>query len=51
MTLYDFFYYGAQAFTTVFVLGVASVILAPSDDDDDDDRDGGILQPCYVTNR
>lgn len=50
MTLYDFFYYGAQCFTTFFVLGVASVILNASDDDDDD-RDGGILQPCYVRNQ
>lgn len=51
MTLYDFLYYGAQAFTTFFVLGVATVILDPFGDDDDDDRDGGILQPCYVRNQ
>ncbi len=48
MTLYDFLYYGAQCFTTFFVLGVASVILSAEQDDDDDDRDGGILQPCYL---
>jgi len=48
MTLYDFLYYGAQCFTTFFVLGVASVILSAEQDDDDDDRDGGILQPCHV---
>ena len=47
MTLYDFLYFGAQCFTTFFVLGVASVILEAGDDDDDD-KDGGILQPCYV---
>ena len=46
--IYAFLYYGAQFFTTFFVLGMASIILA---DDDDDDQDGGILQPCYVTNR
>jgi len=48
LTLYDFLYYGAQCFTTFFVLGVASVILSAEQDDDDDDRDGGILQPCHV---
>ena len=50
MTLYDFLFFSAQCFSTLFVLGVASVILEPSDDDDDD-QDGGILQPCYVTNQ
>ena len=50
MNLHDFFYYGYQLFGTFFVLGVASAILN-AQDDDDDDRDGGILQPCYVTNR
>lgn len=50
MTLYDFIYYGAQTFTTLFVLGVTAVILESSEDDDDD-QDGGILQPCYVTNK
>lgn len=35
---------------SAFVLGVASVIL-DADDSDDDDQDGGILQPCYVTNQ
>lgn len=47
--IYSFLYYGAQFFTTMFVLGVASVLFET--DDDDDDQDGGILQPCYVTNR
>ena len=47
--IYDFLLFGAKFFTTFFVLGVASVILEA--DDDDDDQDGGILQPCYVTNR
>ena len=51
MTLYDFIYYGAQAFTTFFVLGVASIVLELAEDDDDDDQDGGILQPCYVRNQ
>ena len=46
--VYTFLLFGAKFFTTFFVLGVASVIL---DADDDDDQDGGILQPCYVTNR
>ena len=50
MTLYTFLIVGAKLFSTLFVLGVASVILEPFDDDDDD-RDGGILQPVYVTNR
>lgn len=50
--IYDFLLFGAKFFTTFFVLGVASVILDASDDsDDDDDSNGGILQPCYVTNR
>ena len=49
MSLHDFLWYGFQTFSTFFVLGVASVVLA--EDDDDDDQDGGILQPCYVTNR
>ena len=48
--LYDFLLFGAKFFSTFFVLGVASVILEPQDDDDDD-QDGGILQPCYATNR
>lgn len=48
MTLYDFLHFSAQCFTTLFALGVASVILKPVDNDDDDDQDGGILQPCYV---
>lgn len=47
MTLYDFLYFGAQCFTTLFALGVASAILKPVDDDDDD-QDGGTLQPCYA---
>ena len=47
--IYDFLFYGAQFFTTFFVLGVASAILDAEQDDDDDDEDGGTLQPCYVT--
>jgi hypothetical protein len=46
MTLHDFLLFGAQCFSTLFILGVATVVLEI--DDDDDDRDGGILQPCYV---
>ena len=49
MNLYEFLWLGFQTFSTFFVLGVASVVF--SQDDDDDDQDGGILQPCYVTNR
>ena len=48
--IYKFLYFGAQFFTTLFVLGVASAIL-DAEQDDDDDQDGGILQPCYVTNQ
>ena len=48
MTLPQFLYLGFQVFSTFFVLGVASILLE-TEDDDDDDRDGGILQPCYVT--
>ena len=44
--IYDFLFYGAQFFTTFFVLGVASALL-DVEDDDDGDQDGGILQPCY----
>lgn len=51
MSLHDFFFYGYQVFATAFVLGVASIVLGEVEDDDDDDQDGGILQPCYVTNR
>ena len=50
MTLHDFLVFGYQLFATLFVLGAASIIL-DSVDDDDDDQDGGILQPCYITNR
>ncbi len=49
MTLQTFLWFAFQAFSTFFVLGVASVVLA--EDNDDDDQDGGILQPCYVTNQ
>jgi hypothetical protein len=49
--IYAFLLFGAKFFTTLFVLGVASVILDAENDDDDSDQDGGILQPCYVTNR
>ena len=48
--LYDFLLLGAKVFSTFFVLGLASII-SEIEDDDDDDQDGGILQPCYVTNR
>lgn len=48
MTLHQFLYLGFQVFSTFFVLGVASILLE-TEDDDDNDRDGGILQPCYVT--
>jgi hypothetical protein len=48
MNLHDFFFYGYQIFGTMFVLGVATIVLETGDDDDDD-RDGGILQPCYST--
>jgi len=48
MNLHDLFFYGYQLFGTMFVLGVATIVLE-SGDDDDDDRDGGILQPCYST--
>lgn len=35
-----------------FIAGCyTAVLLDTQDDDDDDDRDGGILQPCYVTNK
>ncbi|QIN96676.1 hypothetical protein [Synechococcus phage S-N03] len=33
---------------TMFCLGFAYETL---NNDDDDDQDGGILQPCYVTQR
>ena len=49
MTLYDFLYFGAQCFTTFFVLGVASVILEAGDDDDD--LGGGKLIPCHQQSR
>ena len=29
----------------------AYIALLSDTNDDDDDQDGGILQPCYVTNR
>lgn len=50
MTLHDFLVFGYQMFGTLFVLGVASVIL-DNEDDDDDEPGGGILQPVYVNNR
>lgn len=33
------------------VIAGAYVAVLLEMDDDDDDQDGGILQPCYVTNR
>lgn len=34
------------------VFGAYVALLTDNNDqDDDDDQDGGILQPCYVTNR
>ena len=48
--LYDFLVLGTKVFSTFFVLGLASII-SEFEDDDDDDQDGGILQPCYVTNQ
>lgn len=51
--IYEFLLLGSQVFTTFFLLGIGSIIIDEmfDDDDDDDDQDGGILQPCYVTNR
>ena len=34
-----------------FIAGAYVAVLSENHDDDDDDRDGGILQPCYVTNK
>ena len=48
--IFNFLLFGAKFFTVFFAYGVASVFLN-SQDDDDDDFDGGILQPCYVTNQ
>ena len=31
--------------------GAYYVLLIEDQEDDDDDQDGGLLQPCYVTNR
>ena len=33
------------------VAGAYFALLLEQEDNDDDDQDGGILQPCYVTNR
>ena len=33
------------------IAGAYVAVLELNQDDDDDDQDGGILQPCYVTNR
>ena len=46
MTLHQFLFIGYQLFATVFVLGVATVIL--DTEDDDDDPSGGILEPIRV---
>lgn len=48
--IYDFLLLGAKVFSTFFVLGLAFIV-AETENDDDDDQDGGILQPCYATNR
>ena len=33
------------------IAGAYVAVLSNDQNDDDDDQDGGILQPCYVTNR
>ena len=33
------------------VAGAYFALLSIDNNDDDDDQDGGILQPCYVTDR
>ena len=33
------------------IAGAYVAVLGDNQNDDDDDQDGGILQPCYVTNR
>ena len=47
--IYDFLLLGAKVFSTFFVLGIASII--SETEDDDDDPSGGMLQPCYATNK
>lgn len=49
--VYEFLLLGAKTFTTFFLLGVGSIVIDEMFADDDDNQDGGILQPCYVTNR
>lgn len=51
MTFLEALYFLVQLVLTAFVLGAAYEIVSIEQDDDDDDRDGGILQPAYVTNR
>ena len=50
-TLYTILLLGAKTFSTMFVLGVASIIFEVENNDDDDDGGGGMLQPVYVRNR
>ena len=33
------------------IAGAYVAVLGDNQNDDDDDQDGGMLQPCYVTNR
>lgn len=35
----------------IFYSVVAGAYVALLNNEDDDDQDGGMLQPCYVTNR
>ena len=46
-----FFVFCIQLLAYSIIGGAYYALLVDSVDDDDDDQDGGILQPCYVTNR
>lgn len=48
MTVFEVLGLLFQFVGTMFCLGFAYETL---NNDDDDDQDGGILQPCYVTQR
>lgn len=50
MSFLELLYYMLQFILTMFVLGFAYETLL-NEEDDDDDQDGGLMQPCYVTNR